>query len=193
MGRFPVTPLEHLPVSDVAEDDILFQWAGLRLARHKAQTKSGAGPGRETAGRIYLAYSSEKMYRNACSDDVLPIYKRQLFLPIFYMNDGVESSIVYLDKCAIPRWSEGALNREITGFFWREPKLRNLCSQLYRRDIRYLGDLIKMTEGDLLDYPGMDQNKLELVKERISSFGFTLGMRTPGWHRPSESFASILR
>lgn len=108
-----------------------------------------------------------------------------------FMSDETPYNIVILSKCVSHRRAKGALDRDVIDFLGKHKVLRQLGDQLYDRDVKWLGDLIKLSEEDLMAYPGMTSEKLALVKERLTVFKFSLSMRTPGWERPSECFGGF--
>jgi hypothetical protein len=58
---------------------------------------------------------------------------------------------------------------------------RNLVNSLKARGICYIGDLIQLTEGELLKGFSIDHMALEEVKTYLSSFGLFLGAKLENW------------
>ena len=55
---------------------------------------------------------------------------------------------------------------------------------LKAESIYYIGDLIQMTEVELLKTPNLGKKSLTEIKEVLQSHGLMLGMRLDGWPPP---------
>jgi DNA-directed RNA polymerase subunit alpha len=47
--------------------------------------------------------------------------------------------------------------------------------------IVYVGNLVRMTEAELLRIPNMRKKLVYLIKHELASMGLRLGMHVPGW------------
>ena len=65
-----------------------------------------------------------------------------------------------------------------------EPSMRSaLC--LKAEHICYIGELIQLTEAELLKIPNLGRKQLNEIKEVLASRGLVLGTKLEGWVRPT--------
>ena len=62
--------------------------------------------------------------------------------------------------------------------------LRTL-NRLKAGNIYYIGDLIRLTEEELLNTPNLGPKSLNEIKELLASRGLFLGTKLEGWVRPT--------
>lgn len=78
------------------------------------------------------------------------------------------------------------LDRHFPSWVARIPKLRKLSFELMHQDKHWLGDIVKMTEDELLSTTSAKPPTLEILKADLAGVGLRLGMHTWNW-RPSKS------
>jgi hypothetical protein len=93
-----------------------------------------------------------------------------------YLNDPLQFDR-YVRRCKM-----GYLDRHFPSWVARMPKLHKLSFELAKINKHWLGDIVQMTEQELLAVPGASPQALEILKADLAGVGLQLGMHTWGWH-----------
>jgi hypothetical protein len=100
------------------------------------------------------------------------------------------SNIVHL----VPRPHHICLDYGIVDLFRSEgPEVKKATHQLRGKNIIYLGQLVQLSEEELLGYSFMDRAILQTMREALTKYGFKFGASIPWWNREFEASSQLSR
>tara|TARA_B000000460_G_C21501504_1_gene386577 strand:- start:815 stop:1402 length:588 start_codon:yes stop_codon:yes gene_type:complete len=84
----------------------------------------------------------------------------------------------------VPRDRYPALNRHLPSILSYDEKLMQLAITLANEGKLRMGDLVQMSEQDILERNGGDLTALESLRLLVGRYGLEFRMRAPGWQSP---------
>ncbi|MEO1729779.1 MAG: hypothetical protein AAFR64_03475 [Pseudomonadota bacterium] len=131
---------------------------------------------KSTGPRLVVVNDS---FRAQC--DSLPV---QLALPeLFSADHGKVVRLVSSSHYA-------AMNRHFSSLARGDRKLRRLAAELARKRCLRVGEVVQLTDAQVLEWIGRDKDGLERIKNVLAGFGLTLGMAAPKWESPGGLISS---
>jgi hypothetical protein len=87
-----------------------------------------------------------------------------------------------------PRNRHAYLNYGVYDVLRDVPSAAKAGLVLQQRGVYLLGQLVQMTEEELLSVPSIDAPAIEGMKDRLGKIDFGFGMRIPSWNRNFRDF-----
>lgn len=115
---------------------------------------------------------------DARQSDVIMFHRQvQLELVDLFPNSG--SEIIQF----VPRDRHPALDRHFPSLAFRDRKLRRVAGVLARRGKLKLGDVVGLSEGEVLEACNDDHETLQRLKQLLGEFGLQLNSKVPLWRQ----------
>ena len=125
----------------------------------------------------FLLRNTEKSFSIDSNDDLI-------------VKKGIEENLGDLVQFEryVRRCKMGYLDRHFPSWVARIPKLRRLSYELMHQDKHWLGDVVRMTEEELILTTKATPRVVEILKADLATVGLQLGMHTWGWHPTKSPF-----
>ncbi len=94
-----------------------------------------------------------------------------------------------ISRAIAPRYAI-FMNMTVCSFFGRSRSLRGAAEHLARRGILYLGDMTRMTAGEIrFHLPASQRALADEFERRLGAIGLALNAKAPWWERPRDYYA----